>query len=80
MKMKWTDQLSDDVYCRLCSCRTIKADLPELVNARWLAYKETGKDKQGFIKEDALVAILELLDSNSCLFDLSEGEYNNLCR
>ena len=31
MKKKWTDYLSEEVYVRLCECRTIKADIPELV-------------------------------------------------
>lgn len=78
MKKHWTDTLQNDVYARLCNCHTIKADLPQLVNAKWLSYKENGKEEQGFIKEDALVAVLELLDCNSCYFDLSEDEYNKL--
>ena len=35
MKKKWTDYLSEDVYIRLCECRTIKADIPELVKCKW---------------------------------------------
>ena len=27
MKKKWTDYLSEDVYIRLCECKTIKADI-----------------------------------------------------
>ena len=76
--MKWYDRLSDDVYRRLCCCRTVKADLPELVNARWADYKERGKDKEGFTKEDALVAVLELVDENSVNIDLTIEEYNDL--
>lgn len=62
----WTNKLPEEVARRLENCRTIKADLPALVNARWLRYKELGKDAEGFTKEDALVSVLELLDCNSC--------------
>jgi len=75
---KWTDKLSNDVYVRLCYCMTKKSDIQELVNAKWLLYKEIGKDKEGFTKEDALVSVLELLDCNSSYFDLTEEEYDNL--
>jgi arsenate reductase-like glutaredoxin family protein len=57
---------------------TKKSDIQELVNAEWLLYKEIGKDKKGFTKEDALVAILELLDCNSLCFDLTKEEYDSL--
>ena len=78
--MKWTNNLSAAVYGRLCSCRTIKADLAELVNAKWVSYKESGKEAQGFTKEDALIAVLELLDCNSCDIELTREEYEDLCR
>lgn len=80
MKKNWIDNLTNEVYERLCHCRTIRADLPELVNVKWLSYKENGKADQGFTKEDALVAVLELLDCNSCYFDLTKEEYEALCR
>ncbi len=76
----WLKYLSPDVYDRLCSCKTIRADLQELVNAKWLFYKEAGKADQGFTKEDALVDVLELLDCNSRYFDLTVDEYNELCK
>ena len=78
----WTDYLSNDVYRRLQACRTIKDDLPELVNAKWRFMKSQGKDKQGFVKEDALIAVLELLDANSCdrVADLTVDEYEELKR
>lgn len=75
---KWTDYLSEDVYSRLCNCQTRKSDLPNLVNAKWSSLIDAGKDKAGFTKEDALIAVLELLDCNSCCFDLTAEEYNNL--
>lgn len=77
---KWTEHLEADVYTRLCKCRNIRSDLPKLVNARWLFYKETGKDTQGYTKEDALIYILELLDSNNQYIDLTQDEYNELCK
>lgn len=80
MKTNWTKYLSNDVYMRLCECRTIKSDLPALVNAKWLDMKDKGKDKEGWTKEDALVNVLELLDCNSIswTWDLTKDEYNEL--
>ena len=76
----WTDNLAEDIGTRLANCRTRKEDLPALLNAMWLSYKENGKSEKGFTKEDALVAVLELLDCNSCFFDLTRDEYRELCR
>lgn len=76
----WKDYLMNEVYIRLCDCRTIKADIPQLVNAKWKSYQENGKADQGFTKEDCLIAILELLECNSCYFDLTKDEYNELCK
>lgn len=70
--------LSNEVYNRLCNCRTQKSDLKELVNAKWAVYKEAGKDQKGFTKEDALIAVLELLDENGFDYDLSGDEYADL--
>ena len=42
--------------------------------------QDAGKDKEGFTKEDALVAVLELLDSNGQDIDLTTDEYNDFCR
>lgn len=81
--MKWTEYLMEkhpDVYGRLCSCHNTKADLRVLVNSRWAWMKSKGKDKEGFTKEDALVTILEWLDSNNQwqLCDLTRDEYDEL--
>ncbi len=76
---RWTDHLPESVYTRLCNCRTQKADIPALVNARWRDFVESGKDKTGFTKEDALISVLELLDCNSCGVEITEDEYKNLC-
>lgn len=77
---KWMDMLNEDVYRRLGNCRSIKSDIAKMVDAKWAWYRETGKDKKGFTREDALISILELLDSNGQydLTDLSEEEYNEL--
>lgn len=74
----WQDYLSSDVYNRLANCTTTKDDLRELVNAKWASYKEQGKDKKGFTKEDALVSVLELLDSNGIDTDMTIDDYNDL--
>lgn len=69
-----------DVYGRLCECNNIKDDIQYLVNIRWLWLISKGKDKEGFTKEDALVDILEWLDSNGQweLADLTRDEYDQL--
>ena len=46
--------------------------------SRRAAMIEAGKREQGFTKEDALVQILDLLDSNGQFFDLSRAEYDGL--
>lgn len=76
---KWLDRLPGDVYSRLANCRSIKSDIPVLVNAKWSEMVESGKEKEGFTKEDALVQILELLDCNGQweLADLTHAEYND---
>lgn len=75
---RWTDGLPADVYARLGDCNTVKSDLPILVNTKWNYYKAVGKDKNGFIKEDALVSVLETLDCNGIYIDLTADEYNEL--
>ena len=74
-KKHWTDNLSGEVCSRLSECRSLKADIPILVNAKWTAMVEAGKDKEGLTKEDALVDILELLDCNGQYFDLTKEEW-----
>lgn len=76
---EWTKNLPRDIYERLCHCTTRKKDLSALVNAKWGAFKEEGKDQKGFKKEDALTAILELLECNSTPIDLTKKEYEELC-
>ena len=75
---KWTDKLPPHVYTRLCECRNTRNDIEILVNTRWEYMKEVGYDKRGYTKEDALVYILDLLDSNSQYLDLTRAEYDAL--
>ena len=80
--MKWIDRLSSDVRERLGHCRSLKRDIPELVNAKWASLQEEGKDKtMGLTKEDALVCVLEWLDCNGQDFgsELTVDEYYELC-
>ena len=79
--MKWTDYLKEtnpDVYGRLCDCRNTKEDLLILVNSRWRWIQNNGKSE--LTKEDALVDILDWLDSNNQwkLTDLTREEYDEL--
>lgn len=76
--MRWTNNLPGDVYERLCHCRSTKSDIKVLVDARWNFMKDQGKDKQGYTKEDAIVMVLELLDENGQVYDLTHDEYNEL--
>ena len=75
---RWTDNLPEDVYNRLCNCRSRRSDIETLVNVKWRSMIEAGKKEQGFTKEDALVSILDLLDCNGQFFDLSQAEYDSL--
>ena len=75
----WLGVVPEDVFIRLSACRTRKADLPILVNARWKRMKEQGKDKNGYTKEDALICVMELLDCNNQSYLIDDiDEYNEL--
>lgn len=74
--MKWTEFLQQDVLQRLANCNSRKDDIPALINARMMWYKETGKDR--FTREDALVFVLDLLDCNSQDVELTREEYEAL--
>lgn len=76
--MPWTDKLPEDVARRLGNCHSSRKDIEILVRFRWAAMKEAGKQEQGFTKEDALVEVLDLLDSNGQFFDLTRSEYDTL--
>lgn len=74
----WTEYLPEDVYNRLANCRSIKSDIKSLVDAKWRRMRELGKERKGFTREDALVAVLELLDSNGTDYELTRDEYDDL--
>ena len=76
----WTSKLPEDVYVRLCECRSRREDIETLVNVKWAAMVAAGKKDEGFTKEDALVQILDHLDLNGQFFDLSRAEYDSLKR
>lgn len=72
------EQEVDRLSARRCVPALSKLQL--LVDAKWRGYRELGKDKRGFTKEDALIYILELLDCNSCDIELTSDEYQELSR
>lgn len=74
MKNRWTDNLPADLLARLSVCASLKSDILPLAQRRWATIKE----KPGFTKEDALVDVLELLDCNSQVFDLTRNEYDDI--
>lgn len=77
----WVTRLPDDVLRRLCDCKSTMADLPILVNARW-AWMRNQEKYRKHTKEDAVIYILELLESNSQYYMayLTEDEYRELKR
>lgn len=77
-RSNWMDKLPEDVANRLGNCRSTRDDIRTLVDVKWAYMCQTGKRKEGFTKEDALVSILDLLDSNGRSFDLSKAEYDSL--
>ena len=74
----WMDKLPEDVANRLGNCCSKREDIRTLVDVKWAYMCQTGKQAEGFTKEDALVSILDLLDSNGQSFDLSKAEYDSL--
>ena len=74
----WIDALPEEVYNRLANCRTIKADLPILLEAKYSWKKGTIE----YTKEDCLVDILDLLDCNGLggVTDLTIEEWESLIR
>ena len=77
-KKNWMNNLPADVESRLGNCRSRRSDIEILVNVKWAAMIANGMKEQGFVKEDALVYVLDLLDSNGQWFDLTRGEYDSL--
>ena len=79
--VSWLDYLLYNVYMRLAQCQTIKADLPILLNSRCRWVQDTGR-YNGYIKEDILADILNLLDSNGLgnVTELTMDEWKNLIK
>lgn len=75
-KRRWTDLLSSAVYSRLANCLSTKADVLPLAQARWAWLKHI--KATGYEKEDALVYVLELLDCNSRVIELTKDEYDDI--
>lgn len=78
---KWTDYLPSNVFFRLCDYRTIKADLPILLDVKWRWAQNTGHYNE-YTKEDMLADILDLLDCNGLEYvtELTVEEWNNLVK
>lgn len=76
MTNKWTYKLPGAVYERLCNCRNVREDIPVMIDAKWDHMVERGLDSKGYTKEDALVAVLELLDANGQYCDMTPEEYD----
>lgn len=77
----WTKYLPYAVYVRLGECRTRKADLPILLEAKWQWAQDTDH-YGGYTKEDFLIEILDLLDCNGLdsVTELTQEEWNNLVK
>ena len=72
---KWTDYLDHDTYMRLASCRSLHRDILPLAQAKWNVMKSC----KNFEPEDALIWVLELLDSNNCsCADVTRDEYKEI--
>lgn len=75
VKTIWTDYLDHNTYMRLASCRSLRRDILPLAQAKWNVMKSCGN----FEPEDALIWVLELLDSNNCsCADVTENEYKEI--
>lgn len=74
---KWTDSLKEDIYERLCGCYSTKDDILPLAQSRWSWIKQRERCEL-YSKEDALCFVLELLEANSCDFELTQDEYNEV--
>lgn len=69
---EWQEQLTEEVYLRLCECRTTKDDIVELTRA--FKYYDTKGNNMTI--EDALTYMLEwVLDWNGGNWDYTEDEY-----
>ena len=75
MKIDWKNELSTDMYFRLCECRNLKSDIVPLTNVV--------KRVSGWDSEQSLDYMLKwLTDWNNQvnLYPSTEKEYNNLLK
>lgn len=72
---RWIDLLDRDVYRRLANCCSKKRDIIPLTQAKWAVLRNTPGN---WSREDALIQVLELLDSNSQPIDLTKDEYDDI--
>ena len=79
--VSWIDYLPYNVHVRLAQCQITKADLPILLDAKWQWAQDTGH-YNGYIKEDILSDILDLLDCNGLdsVTELTMEEWKNLVK
>lgn len=75
------DYLPYNVHVRLVQCQTTKDDLSILLDTKWKWAQDTGC-YNGYIKEDILADILNLLDSNGLgnVTELTMDEWKNLIK
>lgn len=66
---------NNDVFERYVNHQAIKEDLPYLVSAKWRSMKKRVEDTT---MEDALICVLQILDSNDNHISLSDEEYKKL--
>ena len=74
-RSQWGDSLPDDVWNRLCHCRSRKEDILPLAQAKW-TYLDSKNRK--YCKEDALVCVIEHLDCNGQDFELTREEWDDI--
>lgn len=80
-KINWLDYLHGEVYCRWLDRKTIKSDLPILLDTKWRWAQDTGH-YNGYTKQDILADILDALDRNG-IYDITKltiEEWMNLIK
>ena len=79
--ISWFDYLPYDVRLHFTQCRTTKADIPILLEAKW-QWAKNSKCYNSFTKEDILAGILRLLDRKNLasITKLTTEEWRNLTK
>lgn len=71
----WQDHLPEDVYSRLCECRSTKKDIVPLARTFWNYSHRV--EKNNMTEQDCLDFILEwVLDWNGGMWDYTQDEYD----